>query len=259
MIDNLRFADDTAIMAERAEDLQTLLERVGRECEEVGLSINTQKTKMMVISKNPNINPILTLNGNRIEQVQKYKYLGSVINSEMAPDQEIKIRIEMARNAFVKYSTMFTNRKLKLDIRLRFTECYVWSVLMYGVETWTLKAQMIKKLEAFEMWLYRRILKIPWTDRITNDEVLRRIGRKRKLLTIIKIGKTSYMGHILRNDKYLLLQNIMQGRIEGKKGIGRMKKSWLRNIGEWTNLSVGELFHVAKDRETFRNVVANLL
>lgn len=259
LINNLRFADDTAIMAERAEDLQTLLERVGRECEEVGLSINTQKTKMMVISKNPNINPILTLNGNRIEQVQKYKYLGSVINSEMAPDQEIKIRIEMARNAFVKYSTMFTNRNLKLDIRLRFMECYVWSVLMYGVETWTLKAQMIKKLEAFEMWLYRRILKIPWTDRITNDEVLRRIGRKRKLLTIIKIGKTSYMGHILRNDKYLLLQNIMQGRIEGKKGIGRMKKSWLRNIGEWTNLSVGELFHVAKDRETFRNVVANLL
>lgn len=259
LINNLRFADDTAIMAESAEDLQTLLEGVSRECEEVGLAINTQKTKMMVISKNPNINPILTVNGNRIEQVQKYKYLGSTINSEMDPDQEIKIRIEMARNAFMKYSTLLTNRNLNLVIRLRFVECYVWSVLMYGVETWTLKTQMIKKLEAFEMWLYRRILKIPWTDRISNDEVLRRIGRKRKLLTIIKIRKTSYVGHILRSDKYLLLQNIMQGRIEGRKGIGRKKKSWLRNIREWTNLGVGELFHVAKDREEFRKVVANLL
>ena len=225
LINNLRFADDTAIMAESAEELQTLLERVNQACEEVGLTINIEKTKFMVISKNPNIHPVITLNGKQVERVQKYKYLGTVINDLLDPDEEIKIRIEMARKTFIAYSSMFTNRGLCLRIRLGFMECYVWSVLLYGVETWTLKAQTIKKLEAFEMWIYRRMLKIPWTHRITNEEVLRRIGHERKLIKIIKIRKTAYIGHILRNDKYILMQNIKQERIEGKKGIGKKKKS----------------------------------
>lgn len=99
---------------------------------------------------------------------------------------------------------------------------------------------------------------IPWTARTTNEEVLRRIGHGRKLMTIVKVRKTAYVGHILRNDKYSLLQVIMQGRIDGKKTIGRKKKSWLRNIRDWTNLSAEQIFHVARDREAFKEVIANL-
>lgn len=258
VINNIRFADDTAIMAENIEDLQILLERINNESKKMGLTINIDKTKYMVVSKTPVDNIHLTLEGKQLERVDRYKYLGTTINSQLDQEEEIKIRIEIARQGFIKYRSMFTNKNLSLNIRSRFLECYVWSQLLYGVETWTLKAQSTKRLEAFEMWLYRRMLKIPWTAKVTNEEVLRRIGRRRKLMMIVKIRKTTYLGHILRNDKYSLLHVIMQGRIEGKKGIGRKKKSWLRDIREWTNLNADQIFHVAKDREAFKVVVANL-
>ncbi|CAG9830217.1 unnamed protein product [Diabrotica balteata] len=130
----------------------------------------------------------------------------------------------MARAAFLKLKQLFCDKNLNTALRLRFVECYVWSQLLYGVETSTLKAQIVKKLEAFELWKYRRMLRIPWSTRVTNEEVLRKMGRGKKLLRTIKVCKTAYVGQILRNDKYSLLQVIMQGRVDGKKGIGRKRK-----------------------------------
>ena len=80
------------------------------------------------------------------------------------------------------------------------------------------------------MWTYRRLLSIPWTDRVTNEEVLRRMKKQRELLTNIKKRKTAYLGHILRNEKYKILQLILEKKIEGKRGIGRKQMSWTRNI-----------------------------
>lgn len=99
------------------------------------------------------------------------------------------------------------------------------------------KAQISKR--AFEMWLYRRILKIPLT----------KIGRAKTLIRIIKWRITAYLGHILRDEKYTLLHTIMRGRVYSIRGIGREKEG-LRNIGDWITMSVPELFHMAKDRET---------
>lgn len=82
----------------------------------------------------------------------------------------------MARGAFINlFRKVFTNTDFDLGLRVRFIECYVWSVLLYGVEGWTLKVATMNKLETFEMWIYRRILKIPWTVKMTNEVVLRRI------------------------------------------------------------------------------------
>lgn len=107
---------------------------------------------------------------------------GAVINSckitNMYPDEEIKIRKEVARKSFIKISFMFTNKNLHLHIRMRFMECYVWSLLFYEVEISNLKDQAIK--------MRLHILKIPWSDKITNDEVPRFIGRERKVLTTIR-------------------------------------------------------------------------
>ena len=115
-------------------------------------------------------------------------------------------------------------KKCILDYELK---CYVYSVLLYGVETWTLKAETLSKLQAFELWLYRRILKIPWTDKVTNEEVLRRMNTTADLVNIVKGRKLQYLGHIMRNrGRYELLQCILQGKIEGKKG-PRTKKNIL--------------------------------
>ena len=114
---------------------------------------------------------------------------------------------------------------------------------------------MMNRLEAFEMYCYRRILRVSWTQRETNESVLRRMHKDRELLGIIKRRKLEYFGHMLRGPKYRLLQTIIQGRIEGKRGIGRKCLSWLRNLRAWTGLKVEELYRVASDRERFKDIV----
>lgn len=165
----------------------------------------------------------------------------------------------LARSAFIKYQKVLCNRRLQLELRLRYLRCYIWSTLLYGVEAWTLKSTSINKLESFEMWCYRRILKIPWTDRVTNNEVLYRLGKERELLSTIKKRKVAYFGHILRNEKYEILQLIIEGKIEGRRGAGRKEISWIQNIQNWSGLTgIRELVSNARNRETFSQIVNNI-
>lgn len=104
----------------------------------------------------------IPLANGRLKQVRMHKYLGAWINEKDDPDEEICCRIEQARAAFVKMRKTLTTKNLLLDTRIRVLKCYyVWSVLLYGCETWTLKAGTMNKLEVFEMWCYRRMLKVP--------------------------------------------------------------------------------------------------
>lgn len=125
-------------------------------------------------------------------------------------------------------------------------KCYVWSTLLYGMEAWTLKVTTINKIEAFEMWTLRRMLKVSWVERIRNEDILRRAGlTDRELFENIKKRKIAYLGHIIRGERYHFLRLILQGKIEGgKRGIGRRKLSWLRNIRHWTGI---------KDFQTLQN------
>nr|CAH7760001.1 unnamed protein product [Callosobruchus chinensis] len=117
-------------------------------------------------------------------------------------------------------------------------KCYVWSVLLYGAEAWTLKAAAINRIEAFEMWTLRRMLKISWTEHVRNDDVLRMAGLEGELFEHIEKRKISYLGHIIRGERYEFQRLILQGKVEGgRRGIGRNKLSWLRNIRQWTGIS----------------------
>ena len=138
-------------------------------------------------------------------------------------------------------------------------KCYIWSELLYGAETWTLKAATINRLEAFEMWLHRRMLRIPWTAMQTNEAVLNRSSAVRELFETIKIRKISYLGHVLRGNRYKILQLIMKGKVEGSREIGRKQMSWLKNIRDWTGIrSAEQLFRLAENREQLANVIANV-
>lgn len=260
-INNIRYADDAVLIADSMDKLQQLLDIVGQHSNTMGLNINTKKTKFMVVTRDENAfnNSELTFDGKSIERVECFKYLGTWLSKNWTSDKEIKCRIEQARVAFIKLRRIFTCTDFDLELRLRFVDCYIWPVLLYGAEGWTLKTNMINKLEAFEMWVYRRILKIPWTAKIRNEEVLRRINKDRQLFDTIKKRKTAYFGHIMRNEKYNFLQLIIEGKIEGRRGIGRKKMSWLRNIRQWTGLhNIQTLIHTARDRVAMENVVANI-
>lgn len=259
LLNTIRYADDTLIICDSMEGLQHLIDKISSTGVDLGLNINTSKTKFMVFSRERHVNAQLSLNGSAIERVNQFKYLGSIITESLEPDIEIKSRIEIARTTFKRMRSLFCNKDLNLKLRQRMVRCYVWSVLLYGVESWTLKAVMLNRLEALEMWIHRRMLRVSWTDMLTNEEVLRRARTERQLLTTIKCRKISYLGHVLRGEKYHLLQLILKGKIEGKRGVGRRQMSWLRNIRQWTGVSgAGELFRLAEDRVALSAVIANV-
>lgn len=155
--------------------------------------------------------------------------------------------------------SFFCDDNVNLKLRSRMARCYVWPVLLYGVQAWTLKIGTMNRLEAFEMWVIRRILRISWIDRVSNTEVLERAHTQRELLTTIKCRKIGYLGHVLRGEKYRLLHLILKGRIEGRQGIGRKQLSWLRNIRTWTGIRrAEELFRAAEDKEAIARVIADV-
>ncbi|CAG9835277.1 unnamed protein product [Diabrotica balteata] len=89
------------------------------------------------------------------------------------------------------------------------------------------------------MWVYRRILKISWTEHVTNNKVIRRINKRMEVLETIKTQKLQYLGHVMRNERYNLVQLIIQGKIQGKRSVGRRRISWLRNLREWYGCTEG--------------------
>lgn len=198
------------------------------------------------------------MGGTQITRVSKFRYLGSWISEDLNPVIEIRARIEMARSNFLKMRNLLCDKRLNIHIRDNFVKCYVLSTLLYGAESWTLKVRAMNKLEAFETWVYRRMLRIPWTDRVSNERVLHRMNKDRELLDIIKKRKTAYLGHLMRHSKYEFLQLIIEGKIEGKRGPGRRQCSWLKNIRDWTGLDSHTLLGRAQDREEFAIIVADL-
>ena len=137
-INNLRYADDTALLCICPNDLQMLLNVCNKAGKPYSMQMNIKTTKIMVVSKtspSPKIN--ITLEGSPIQQTSSLSYLGSLITDDGRCKKEVKRRIEIARSAFVKMNKILTSRKISIDTRKRICVCYVWSTFLYGLETWT--------------------------------------------------------------------------------------------------------------------------
>ena len=152
MINNLRYADDTVLIATNEKDLQELLNIVVEKSEMRGLSLNIKKTYSMVVTKEtaaPRCS--LQIRGENITQVEKFNYLGSWITTDGKSDTEIKARIAQAKQAFSKMENILKTSKISMRTRLRILKAYVWSVLLYGAEIWTLNKRLEGHLEAAEI------------------------------------------------------------------------------------------------------------
>jgi hypothetical protein len=124
----------------------------------------------------------------------------------------------------------------------------VWTTLLNGSETWTLRKEDIRKLEALAMWLWRRMEKISWTDKITNEEVLERVGINRQLMSELRHRKKNWMGHILRGDG--LLKEVIEGRMEGKRIRGRRRLGMLDDL---ITHSYVDMKRITEDRVKWRS------
>ena len=133
----------------------------------------------------------------------------------------------------------------------------VLSVLLYGCETWTLNAELEKRIQAFENKSHRKILRISYTERKTNEWVKQQItalaGGQQPLLATVKRRKLAWYGHVSCHDS--LSKTILQGTVEGKRKRGRQRKSWIDNIKEWTDCPADHLIRMAEDRERWRSLV----
>ena len=147
--------------------------------------------------------------------------------------------------------------RIPLNTRKRILQCYVWSTLLYGTETWTISKVMKTRIEAFELWAYRRMLKISWTEKVTNQEVLSRMKMEKRLFAIIQIIKLKYFGHINRHSS--MQTTLLNGRVNGKRGSGRPRTCWTSNNNEWTGRSYIEAVCLTGNRYGWRIIAFNPL
>jgi hypothetical protein len=158
----------------------------------------------------------------------------------------------MEKAAFNKKKNLFTS-ELDLNLRKKLVKCYIWSVALYGAETWTLWAVDQKQLESFEMWCWRRTEKISWTDRVRNEEVLLRVSEQRNILHEIRKRKANWIGLILRRN--CLLKEVIEGKIKGhievRRRRGRRRKKLLDDL--WNRRGYSHLKEEALDRIKWRN------
>jgi len=144
----------------------------------------------MRISRQPS--PItITIDQKQLENVKCFKYLGSMLAEDGRCTCEIKSRIAMAKATFNKKKNLFTS-KFDLNLRKRLVRCYVWSIALYGAETWTLRATDQKQLESIEMWYWRRMEKISWTDHVRNEEVLLVVNKQRNIIHELRSPSTTH-------------------------------------------------------------------
>ena len=218
LVKAIRFADDQAMLASSNAGLQRIMNRLNETSGEYGMKINIAKTKVMRISRTGGKSVDITVNGVKLEQVKQYCYLGSMIAEDCKCQIEIRRRIAMGKEAFNKRGELLRG-KLNHDLKKRLVKTLVWSVVLYASETWTMQKEDVKRLEAFEMWIWRRMEKITWKEHITNEDVLRRVQEERLLIDTIRKRQKSWFGHILRGES--LLRTVIEGRMIGKKVAGR--------------------------------------
>ena len=171
-VNNFRYADDTSLMAESKEELKSLLMKVKEESEKVGLKFNLQKTKLMASG------PIISwqIDGKTVETVADFIFLGSKITADGDCRHEIKRRLLLGRKVMTNLDSILKSRDITLSIKVCLVKAMVFPVVMYGCESWTIKKAEHRRIDASELWCWRRLLRVPWTARRSNQSILKEIS-----------------------------------------------------------------------------------
>ena len=192
-INNIRYADNTTLMAESKEELKSLLMKVKKECEKTGLKLNIQKTETMVSS------PITSWQmdqGGGMETVADLIFLGFKITADGDYSHEIKRRLLFERKAMTNLDSVFKSRDITSRTKVHIIKSMVFPVVMYGCENWTVKKAECQRIDAFELWCWRRLLRMPWTARRSNQSILKEINTEYSLEGLML--KLQYFGHLMQ-------------------------------------------------------------
>src|SRR5277367_1279237 len=247
LVKDVRFADDQGMVASSEAGLQRMMESLNETCKRYDMKINVNKTNSMVVAKTTGKVIDIRIEGQRIQQVKRFKYLGSLITEDGRSIEDVKARIGMAKVAFGNRKELLS-RRMRKTVKKQMIKTLIWPVALYGCETWTLRKEEIDRLEAFEMWLWRRMERVSWVDKITNVRMLEEIDEKRSLIESIVKRKKNWAGHVLRGEG--LLKLVIEERIEGKRTVGRPRMGMLDDLKEG---SYEKMKRRADHREVWRN------
>ena len=194
-INNLRYADDTTLMPESEEELKSLLMKVKEESEKVGLKLNIQKMKIMASS------PITSwqideIDGETVETVSDFFWGDSKITADGDCSHEINRCLLLGRKVMTNLGSIFKSRDITSPTKFRLVKAMVFPVVRYGCESWTVKKAESRRIDAFDLWCWRRLLRVPWTARRSNQSILKGISPGISLEGMMLKLELQYFGHL---------------------------------------------------------------
>ena len=192
-INNLRYADDTTLMAKSEDELKSLLMKVKEESQKVGLKLNIQKTKIMASG------PITSWEIDRetVETMSDFIFGGSKITADGDCSHETKRCLLLGRKAMTNLDSILKSRDITLPTEVHLVKAMFFPVAMYGCESWTVRKAEHRKIDAFELWCWRRLLRVPWTARRSNQFILKEISPGCSLQALTLKLKLQYFGHLM--------------------------------------------------------------
>ena len=167
--------------------------KVKEESEKVGLKLNIQKTKIMASGPTTS----WQLDGGTVETMAEFIFLGSKITADGDYSHEIKRHLLLGRKAMTNLDSILKSRNITLSIKVHLVKAMVFSVVMYGCESWTIKKAECQRIDAFELWCWRRLLRVPWTARRSNQSILKELSPGCSLEELILKLKLQYFGHLM--------------------------------------------------------------
>ena len=199
----------------QSEELKSLLMKVKEESEKVGLKLNIQKTKIMASG------PITSglVDGETVGTVSDFILGGSKITADGDCSHETKRYLLFGRKVMTNLDSILKSRDITLPTKVRLVKATVFPVVMYGCESWTIKKAEHRRIDAFELWYWRRLLRVPWTARRCNQSILKEISPRCSLEGLMLKLKLQYFGHLMRRVDSLE-KTLMLGRIRGRSRRG---------------------------------------